>query len=179
MKKLFNNPKFVIGLSIAAFCYLAYSIVMPFLSSNAVEHSDDEFAQSIDIIDSVQNDINSTVDLSTYRRVDREKIDWLNQPDRDPFNTEVVLVEESTSSSTVVDKPTTNRSGTASIEKDIPLPKLSALFHRPNQSLAVLDGLLLKAGGSVSGFKVKSIDKYEVVVERAGKRYVLVPDRGS
>jgi hypothetical protein len=56
----------------------------------------------------------------------------------------------------------------------MPELKLQGIFYRLKNSSAMINGKTVNVGESVSGAKVISIDRYQVVIEFEGERKTLM-----
>lgn len=181
MKNLFNDPRFVIALSLIALAVLSRTM---FLQLNISSTGTTEVPAFVDAYSIDEQFPDYSSERKTYlsqNKVNREQIAWIMNPSRDPFSSKKLkksIPRLASAMSPALQKPKPARKqDTQNYSAPIDLPVLKALFHDSHDAQAVINGMLLETGDKVSGFKVLVITAEYVVLEKSGSRFTLYPGR--
>lgn len=151
MQNLFNNPLFVGALGLAAASYLAFTVVLPLFSSDAVASSDMDVPMMLDEFDQP----GSVAALPDGESVSKDRIRWLRHVPRDPFGAELADGGE--------------------VAVSAALPRLQALFTSASSRSAVIADELVREGDFVAGVRVIRIDNDGVTIDAGGEEHRLEP----
>ncbi len=185
MKNLFNDPKFVVALSILALAFVLRSVMQQGFnasgqdqvnSTNIVDDLLDATLAASGEINNIWRNSNSSNDKTTNSKVNRELIGWIIEPPRDPFAKHRMRIPTPTLGAALAVKP---KPIVRKIKKrsSYVLPVLKALFHDDHGAAAVIDGKLVRVGDNIAGFEILTIMRESVVIEKSGNRFTLLPAR--
>lgn len=169
MTKVFGNKFVVLGLSLGSAVFMYLRIVVPLLPEN---HDDvafvefpeaaDEFA-SADIsadVEEAQPRLKLATAQYSLRNIDVATLQFNENPRRDPF---IDTPIKAAPLAAVKVKPTASKAP-RSVASKVVLPVLTAVVHSADQSAAVIDQRIVRAGDQIGLFKVQTIRRDHVVL---------------
>lgn len=167
MKKLLNNPWFIVGLSACAFVLLGLNIL------SALDE-DVEYTQDVDEYDWLDgNSLNAQpiAGESQLTAVITEGLYWNTSPKRDPFGPSADLDKRDVS---YFQNKVIFETGDNKLMK----PVLSALIAGENSRFAMINGGVVQEGDYVAGFLVQQIDRGGVWLQARNGGYRLRLNQG-
>jgi hypothetical protein len=169
MTKLLGNKFVVLGLSLAAAVFMYVRIVAPLLPQ---DYDDVPFVESPEAYDEVDG---ATVDGSieaaqprlklataqyNLRNIDVAMLQFNENPRRDPFIDTPIKAAPLAAVDVKASTPDNKRSAATTVK----LPVLTAVVHSQDQSAAVINDRIVRAGDQIGRFKVQTIRRDHVVL---------------